>query len=347
MMALRAARSIARFVRVRVSPFAPEPFAASRWGAEDSARFFVGANLPWIAYGLDFGANAWQPGGGLSAHPERLEQLDAACAALAAQDIRLVRWFLLCDGRAGIRLEGGRIPVGLDDWTCRDIDAALDAVQRHGLRLLFVLFDFYWCRPARMARGGVRLGGLRQVIREPALRDALLQQVVSPLFRRYGSHPAIFGWDLFNEPEWVTLGLDGWHPRGVVSPQVMRAFLRDAAWQARTETRQLVTVGLASARGLDLCRGLPLDFHQVHWYDYMEADAPLARDVAELGLDRPVVLGEFPTRGSRRSTDRLLRLAEQAGYRGALLWSVRSHDAASDWAAAQAALTHWRRDAMA
>jgi hypothetical protein len=346
MMAVRGARSIARFIRARVSPFAPEPVAASRWDSGENARFFVGANLPWITYGLDFGANAWQPTGGLSAHPERLEQLDAACAALAAQDIRLVRWFFLCDGRAGVRLSGGRVPLGLDDSTWRDIDAALVPVQRHGLRLLVVLFDFYWCRPARMVRG-VRLGGLRQVIRRPALREALLEHVVSPLLRRYGSHPAILGWDLFNEPEWVTLGLDGWHPRAVVSPQAMRSFLRDAAWRARTLTSQLVTVGLASARGLDLCRGLPLDFYQVHWYDSIEAEAPLERDVAELDVDRPVVLGEFPTRGSRRSTALVLRLAKQAGYRGALLWSVRAHDSASDWAAAQAALTQWRRDPMA
>lgn len=345
-MALRGARSIARFIRARVSPFAPEPFVASRWAWAQDTPFVIGANLPWITYGLDFGSNAWQPAGGLSAHPERLAQLDAVCAALAAQDIQLMRWFLLCDGRAGIRFTEGGVPLGLDDSTWRDVDAALECVQRHGLRLLLVLLDFYWCRPARTVRG-VRLGGLRTVIHQPALREALLEHVVSPLFQRYGSHPAIFGWDLFNEPEWVTLGLDGWHPRAVVSPQAMRTFLRDAAWQARTHTKQLVTVGLASARGLDLCRGLPLDFHQVHWYDYIEAEAPLERHVAELDLDRPVVLGEFPTHGSGRPTELLLRLAKQAGYRGALLWSVRANDAASDWGTAQAALARWRTDPMA
>lgn len=310
---------------------------ASRWHVDQDAPFFVGANLPWMNYGLDFGANAWQPKGGLAAHPDRLEQLDATCAALAAQDVHVLRWFLLCDGRAAVRFTGDGIPLGLDDATWPDVDAALDTARRHGVQLLFVLFDFYWCRPARVV-GGVRLGGLRGAIGRPARRAALLEHVVAPLLHRYGSHGTIFGWDLFNEPEWVTLGLDGWHPRAVVSPQAMRAFLRDAAWLAQTHTTQLVTVGLASACGLDLCRGLPLDFYQVHWYDHFEAAAPLGRSVTAFDLDRPIVLGELPTNGSRRPTGVLLRLAEQAGYRGALLWSVRAKDTASDWLAARAAL---------
>ena len=41
---------------------APRPAAAR--------PFQVGANLPWLQYGGDFGANAWSPRGGL-ARPER------------------------------------------------------------------------------------------------------------------------------------------------------------------------------------------------------------------------------------------------------------------------------------
>jgi len=32
----------------------------------DRAGFVVGANLPWLRYGGDFGANAWSPQGGLA-----------------------------------------------------------------------------------------------------------------------------------------------------------------------------------------------------------------------------------------------------------------------------------------
>ena len=39
----------------------------------------VGINLPWLDYGGDFGANAWQPDGGF-ARPEKQERLAEAFA---------------------------------------------------------------------------------------------------------------------------------------------------------------------------------------------------------------------------------------------------------------------------
>src|SRR5512139_3908159 len=64
------------------------------------AGFVLGVNLPWVRYG-DFGANAWQPHGGLAETADLgrvAARLDEArgCGASA------VRWFFLCDGRAGI-----------------------------------------------------------------------------------------------------------------------------------------------------------------------------------------------------------------------------------------------------
>ncbi|MGZ5958491.1 MAG: hypothetical protein ACXWLI_08780, partial [Myxococcaceae bacterium] len=33
-------------------------------------RFLLGANVPWVHHGVDIGASAWRPEGGLHAHPE-------------------------------------------------------------------------------------------------------------------------------------------------------------------------------------------------------------------------------------------------------------------------------------
>ena len=86
-------------------------------------EFVVGANLPWLDYGQDFGASAWKPRGGL-ARPERRERLRRALGDLAGSGASLVRWWLLGDGRAGLREDGeGRI-TGLDDRLLADVDAA-------------------------------------------------------------------------------------------------------------------------------------------------------------------------------------------------------------------------------
>src|SRR5687768_7412297 len=95
--------------------------------------FSVGANLPWIAYGGDFGANAWRPGGGVHT---RLEDLSQALDRLAAAGIRRIRWFMLCDGRAGIQFAADGTPLGLDDRVFTDVDAALAAAGSRNMEIM-------------------------------------------------------------------------------------------------------------------------------------------------------------------------------------------------------------------
>lgn len=287
-----------------------------------------GVNLPWLRYGGDFGANAWRPQGGL-ATPEGRAEADATLAAIADAGFDLVRWFVLADGRAGIRFAADGTPLGLDGWCLDDVSAALDVAWRRGLRLVPVLFDFTWCRAARV-EAGVQIGGRCEVLASPRLRESLVAHVVAPLASRVAGHPALAAWDLFNEPEWVTFGYGGWRPRQVVSLHAMRDLLSRAASVVGAATSRPVTVGLASTRGLGLTGALDLDFYQVHWYDRLAHRAPLDEHVALFGLDRPVVLGEFPTRGSGSDAATIVASARRSGYAAAWPWSWAAADAWSD-----------------
>jgi len=108
-------------------------------------------------------------------------------------------------------------------------------------------------------------------------------------------------------------------------------------------TSHAATVGSASARTLPLVEGLGLDVYQAHWYDRLDRKAPLDRPVASLGLDRPLILGEFPTRGSRRMPIEIVEIARQNDYAGALAWSVLSADGVTDHPAFVADLGRLRR----
>ena len=99
-------------------------------------RFLVGANLPWIGYGTDAGASGWFPAGGVSTRPDALDLLDRTLGALAADGMSIVRTFLLCDARSGVRFDRDGIPIGLDDAVFPDIDALLAAARRHQIRLM-------------------------------------------------------------------------------------------------------------------------------------------------------------------------------------------------------------------
>jgi hypothetical protein len=65
--------------------------------------FVLGANLPWIRYGGDFGANAWSPEGGLSTRPDDRQRALTVLLRLRDLGVTRVRWFFLCDLRAGVR----------------------------------------------------------------------------------------------------------------------------------------------------------------------------------------------------------------------------------------------------
>jgi len=289
--------------------------------------FLTGANLPWVHYGIDFGGNAWRPDGGIGQPSERLET-DAAFRQLAASGVQCVRWFLFCDGRAGICFtERGR-PQGLDDFLIRDVETALDVAGRHGIQIIFVLLDFHWCANVRAMRG-VQMGGHAHLLADRSHRAALLDLVFRPLLERCGQERAILAWDIINEPEWIT----------TVKRGEIDAFLSESVMLVRSTTHQLVTIGSAGVRWRDRYTALGLDFYQVHWYDGLKHQPPLDTHVSELGFDRPVLLGEFPTRGSRLTPEDIVATARTAGYAGAFYWSALSQDECSAYPISSSAFT--------
>ena len=215
--------------------------------------FWLGLNLPWLDYGGDFGKNAWQPDGGLAAFPSRRARLEGTFAALADKGWRVLRWFLLCDGRAGVRFSPRGDPQGLDDRVFADVDQGLSLASAHGLQVMFAVLDFHWFDKAR-TEGGVQLGGHAKTVSDARLRARLLDSVLAPLFTRYASEPTVWGWDLCNEPEWAVRRVSA--GRASVTPATMRAFLSESAALAHGLVKQPVTVGLASVRGLDLVTGI-------------------------------------------------------------------------------------------
>ena len=88
-----------------------------------SPTFVVGANLPWISYGGDFGANAWRPAGGVR---HQLDDVADAMARAADADPR--------DGRVGprewLQYPVRRVPeLSVDPGRARALKAAEGAAR--------------------------------------------------------------------------------------------------------------------------------------------------------------------------------------------------------------------------
>ena len=331
-------------------------------------RFLLGANVPWVHYGVDIGTSAWRPEGGLHAHPEDAALLRQVFERLRADGVETARFFLLADGRAGLRFADDGTPEALDGSVFADVDVVLEAARGSGISLLLVVFDSGFFGPASIV-DGQPVRGHADTVREPQKRAALLERIVRPLVIRYADHPAVVAWEVVSgadafvaqhgapPPERGGLLASLRRMMGVrdrdaeahapIAAEEMRAFLCDAVTLIHRHTRALATAGVSRWSSLALVRGVGLDVYGVGW---PADEAELRNAVSDLRLDRPLLLSAFPGLHPRRSIKTLLDAARCSGYGGAFVWSVLRHDTGSgydgqvpQWARNHAGQLH-RRD---
>ena len=329
----------------------------------------AGVNYPWCSYGWDFGPapRGWRSGN----DPDWAGHLGQHLQHLTELGISVVRWFILGDGlsygtgRDAPEAHGCATPDGAT-WTFGapalagefqdHFEAALQsfAASRtgpHPVRLLPVLADYKFCEPGvwpvsredpdlgrRVPDEGWVKGGRAEAI--TANRARFIEQVLGPLLRLSGSYrDAVYAWDVFNEPEWVT---SGWHPDGrtdhPVNESDMRAFL-DESMAAIREAGFASTIGFGMIETIRRT-GLYADVNQFH--HYTDGNRMLEPNPFDPG--RPAIVGEFATSAAEDTWPELrqqgqrvlerLKFAESQGYDLALPWSFQATDRHTSWTAA-------------
>jgi hypothetical protein len=326
----------------------------------------TGVNYPWFSYGWDFGPGP--PGWRTGNDPDWVPHIGQHLQHLAALGISVVRWFILGDGLTyGTGPEAPKLdpsaprdgarwrfaPPALPSQFSEDFEAMLQSFAaqstgQHAVRLLPVLADYKFCEP-----------GVWPVVKQdPALRQEVpddgwvkggrveavttgrrqfIEQVLWPLLRlSSGYKDAIYAWEVFNEPEWVT---NGWHPDRRTDHPVdeieMRAFLEDGMSAIRQ-------AGFNSTIGFGMIEtirqsGLHADINQFHHY------TGGSRSLEQNPFDprHPGIIGEFATstaedtwpelrERSQRILERL-KFAQSQGYALALPWSFRAEDRHTAW----------------
>ena len=295
-----------------------------------------GINYPWtvfegrVNYGCDFGANIWNSHNGVSMH---VAEVRADLEAMAATGVEVVRWFVFTDGRGGVAWNPDGELAGIADGFFDDMDAALECASNAGVRLCLVLLDYLW----------VHDFGRRQYLATEAGRAAFLDRLIEPVLERYGH--AVHSFDVINEPDWVTAGLEPNRAQEPMRLDELRNFIRATAERIHARSPALVTVGggrVKFAAEWDRPE-LGLDFVQVHSYPdvrYPERDETVfRRSAASFGLTKPLLIGEHPSNPRVHPVGHLspaytledyLLLARDGGYLGAWPWSFKGGGAFGD-----------------
>ncbi|MDE3095515.1 MAG: hypothetical protein KGK07_05900 [Chloroflexota bacterium] len=315
--------------------------SSSRIMVNGSPYFLLGANYPWISYGNDFGSNAWGSYG-VSAGGSYA----ADFADMKAKGVHVARWWVFADARAGINFAPDGTPLGLQPSVYADLNQALALAQQNNIYLDLVLFDVSMlAQPSYVA--GVQMGGHTDAIADPVKRAALVNNVILPLAKTYGTNPMILSWELMNEPEWGISDLPSPAVNSSYAPVTMAqfwGFASSASQIIHLYTQDQVTIGSAALKwnkvwtnAFAAKKGLPalnLDFYQTHYYQWMDCCtttndpdlgtttwSPLTQSAAALGLDRPIVVGEIHTAAGSAGQELNTVLAN--GYAGMWAWSYK------------------------
>lgn len=284
-----------------------------------SSAFSLGVNYPWQNYGQDFGfVNRVHRG---ISTPGNQESLLREFARIRETGATVVRWFLFGDGRGGFVCENG-IPRKPDDFLFRDISAALQVAEQTQLQICFSLIDYLWLQE----HAGKRAAHAHEhVLHFAAGREAFLQQVLIPLFREFHSDPAIFAWEIANEPEWA---IREFHRAAEARLHVaeFRAFAGQVVRAIHEFAALPATIGSARLMWLQAWAELDLDFYDAHYYPVCEKETNkhLEQQLAALPpLDKPLCIGELPAQDPSDPNYSLagaLTTCRETGLAGAGVW---------------------------
>ncbi|MBL8153330.1 MAG: hypothetical protein JNM70_04025 [Anaerolineae bacterium] len=303
--------------------------------------YLLGVNYPWLNYGHDFGENAWGHSGASS--DDSAKEISADFADMQSKGVQVVRWFLFGDGRASPEFDDSGRVTGFDEFFFVDFDKVLEIAEEHDIFLMPVLFD-YLLADAAQDVSGVQIFGRSKLITDAEVRQSFLDNALKPLLDKYGQNRQIIAWDVINEPEGAMKLAGGAWAAEAVQPGVMKTFVTEIVSTIHSMAFQPVTLGSASRKWLIEWTDVGLDFYQFHYYEHMETDTPFDSPAADLGLDKPVILGEFPTKDNRRTMSEYLEMTWTNGYAGALAWSYRADDDKSDFASEAEDFAAWASD---
>ncbi len=298
-LALATMVAVATHDSASLAASTPRP---QRVPALGSTWFALGANLPWIRRGCDFGCGQ---GGGVRGNATTV---DSIMRAMSRRGVRVVRWELFSGDAWQVRRDDTGLPTSIAPGVAGDLDEAVRLAAKHDLYLLPVLLPDPERVPASWFTSDAQ--------------STKLAALVRPLFARSASNPHVLGWELATRAERVA-------DSGAASiDDVRRATSELVAALERVAPKRLAVIAPGDVSRIDSFVGLGADVYAPHDPANSTGDAcARCRTTASVasaeGADAPIMVGAFDVRSNAAGTNRLRAYAD-GGYAGALAWSWRN-----------------------
>lgn len=207
------------------------------------------------------------------------------------------------------------------------IDEFLTLADKHGIRIMFVLFDSCWDPDSRLGPQhrpipGVHNSGWVQSPGLPALRDPtrepVLEAYVTGVIGAFARDRRVLAWDIWNEPDNLALQYKGQDGKiALVEALIPKTF----AWARAANPEQPITSGvwlgpdwsptggkLNATQKIQLEQSDVISFHDYGWPEHFEA-----RIAQLLPYGRPLLCTEYMARGNGSTFDGSLPIAKRHG----------------------------------
>jgi hypothetical protein len=255
-----------------------------------------------------------------------------------------LRWWLHTNGRYSPDFGADGRVTGLNPNTIPMMRKVLDMAYERGIVISMCLFSFDLLQPQ-----GQDQAMMKKLVEDKAITQTYIDNALLPILNEIGTHPAVMAWEVFNEPEGMTQEF-GWTPvktqmkyvqqfvnlvAGAIHRKAPEALVSNGSWSFKVLTDKEGNTNYYSDERLIAAGGDPegtLDFYQVHFYPehFDNSLSPFHRPASWWGLDKPIVIAEYPIGIVEGRVDPAIditetfKLAYDYGYAGALPWEYKN-----------------------
>ncbi|WP_160114592.1 hypothetical protein [Aquimarina sp. AU474] len=159
--------------------------------------FVNGMNLAWIEFGRDVGVDPFFPE--KEYHP-KLDKFEEAMDFVKNLGGNMIRWWYHTNGSTNPTFDTDQKVVANPSFFHEDVKKILDLAHRKELKVQICLWSFDMLKE----QWGADVNRNKKLLTQDEYLNAYIENALVPLVNFIGNHPALFAWEIFNEPEGMT-----------------------------------------------------------------------------------------------------------------------------------------------
>ncbi len=302
-------------------------------------QFINGINIAWVNFGRDIGKES----NGTEYHPD-LTTFSNIMDQVSNAGGDVIRWWYHTNGSTNPVFDSNDDFVAPNPtFFATDLIAILDLAASKGLKIQICLWSFDMLKGSQW---NVNSSRNKKIITQEAYLQAYLNNALLPLVNTVGNHAGLYAWEIFNEPEGMTLQYaSGW-------PDFTdRVTMTNIQWMINKTTAAIKTAqptvkvtngALGFVTSLDNTQygyvneytdqkliaaggeaNGTLDYYNLHYYNWAGTNgSPFHNDYSAMNLDKPTIIAEYyPIDTFGVTAANLGATLFQRGWDGSLVWS--------------------------